>query len=81
VSATVARLVPLAHAEYAFQLDNGQIWQQIDNRGNLNLKVNDPVTISAGTFGDFFFTTPTKTRIRVKRIDDGPPPADPSGIR
>jgi hypothetical protein len=68
VSATVARLVPLAHAEYAFQLDNGQIWQQTDGRGDLILKVNDPVTISPGSFGDFFFTTPSKTRIRVKRI-------------
>lgn len=69
VRATVTRLVPLAHSEYAFQLDNGQIWQQTDDRGNLTLKVNDPVTISPGIFGDFFFTTPTRTRIRVKRID------------
>jgi hypothetical protein len=68
VSATVTRLVPLAHAEYGFQLDNGQIWQQTDGRGDLSLKVNDPVTISPGSFGDFFFTTPTKTRIRVKRV-------------
>jgi hypothetical protein len=49
-------------------LDNGQIWQQTDGRGDLSLKVNDPVTISPGSFGDFFFTTPTKTRIRVKRV-------------
>lgn len=81
VIATVTRLVPLAHAEYAFQLDNGQVWQQTDGREDLTLKVNDPVTISPGIFGDFFFTTPTKARIRVKRIDAGSLPVDPSGIR
>jgi len=80
VSATVVRLVSLPHSEYAFELDNGQIWQQTDGRGGLTLKVNDPVTISPGSFGDFFFTTPTKARIRVKRIDDGSPPVDASGI-
>jgi hypothetical protein len=80
VSAIVARVISLPHADYAFQLDNGQIWQQTDTRGDLTLKVNDPVTISPGSFGDFFFTTPTKVRIRVKRIDDGSLPADASGI-
>jgi len=68
VSATVARLVPLSHSEYAFQLDNGQVWQQTDDRAGLSLKVNDPVTINAGSFGDFFFITPSKLHIRVKRL-------------
>lgn len=76
VSATVVRLVSLPHSEHAFELDNGQIWQQTDDRGGLTLRVNDPVTISPGSFGDFFFTTPTKARIRVKRIDDGSRRAD-----
>jgi len=80
VRATVARLVPLAHSEYAFELDNGQIWQETDSRGGVTLKVNDPVTISPGIFGDFFFTTSTHVRIRVKRIDDGSRPAAASGI-
>ncbi len=68
VSATVARLVPVSATEYAFQLDNGQIWQQTDGRPGLIVRVNDRVTIKPGTFGDFFFTTPDRQRIRVKRI-------------
>ena len=68
VSATVARLVPVSRTEYAFQLDNGQVWQQTDGRPDLRVKVNDRVTINAGLFGDFFFTTPDRQRIRVKRI-------------
>ncbi len=68
VSATVARLVPVSPTEYAFQLDNGQVWQQTDGRAGLVVRVNDRVTIKPGTFGDFFFTTPDRQRIRVKRI-------------
>jgi hypothetical protein len=68
VSATVARLVPLSHSEYAFQLDNGQLWQQTDSRTDLSVKVNDRITIIRGALGDFFFSTPQRQRIRVKRI-------------
>lgn len=68
VSATVARLVPVSLTEYAFQLDNGQVWQQTDSRAGLNVRVNDRVTIKPGMFGDFFFTTADRQRIRVKRI-------------
>ena len=68
VSATVARLVRVSRTEYAFQLDNGQIWQQTDGRPYLSMRVNDRVTINPGIFGDFFFTTPDRQRVRVKRI-------------
>ena len=68
VSATVARLVRVSATEYAFQLDNGQIWQQTDSRPGLSVRVNDRVTINPGIFGDFFFTTADRQRIRVKRI-------------
>ena len=68
VTATVARLVRVSRTEYAFQLDNGQIWKQTDSRPDLSVRVNDRVTINPGALGDFFFTTPRQQRIRVKRI-------------
>ena len=68
VSATVSRLVRVSRTDYAFQLDNGQIWQQTDSRQDLIVRVNDRVTIRPGSFGDFFFITPARQHIRVKRI-------------
>jgi len=68
VTATVAQLIRLSGSNLAYQLDNGQTWEQTDGRPGLMAKVNDAVTISPGGFGDFFLTTPERQRIRVKRI-------------
>ena len=47
-------MVPRPHAELAFVLDNGQTWEQVETMDNLNVKLQDTVTIKPGIWARFF---------------------------
>jgi hypothetical protein len=66
--ATVTRVLPRPDNEYAFELDNGQLWEQAESKANVNIKPHDAVTIAPGALGGFFMTAGKHQRIRVHRI-------------
>ena len=68
LAATVSRVLPRPDNEYAFELDNGQVWEQAESKSNLNIKPQDAVTIVPGTLGSFFLTDGKHLRLRVHRI-------------
>jgi hypothetical protein len=68
LAATVKRVLPRPDNEYAFELDNGQIWEQAESKSNLNIKPQDAVTIVPGALGSFFLTDGKHLRLRVHRI-------------
>jgi hypothetical protein len=67
IVSTIARLLPRPDNEYAFELDNGQTWEQAESK-TLNVSPNDTVTIQPGVLGAFFMTTQRHQRVRVHRI-------------
>lgn len=68
IVAKVVRMVPRPHAVLAFVLDNGQTWEQTESMDNLDVKLQDTVTIKPGILGAFFLNTPRSQRVRVQRI-------------
>jgi len=68
IVSTIARLIPRPDNEYAFELDNGQTWEQAESKSGLNVNPHDPVTIEPGVLGAFFLTTKTHQRVRVHRV-------------
>jgi hypothetical protein len=67
IVSTIARLLPLPGNQYAFELDNGQTWEQAESK-TLNVNPHDTVTIQPGVLGAFFMTTQRHQRVRVHRI-------------
>jgi hypothetical protein len=67
IVSTITRLLPRANNEYAFELDNGQTWEQAESK-TLNVSPQDTVTIQPGVLGAFFMTTQKHQRVRVQRI-------------
>jgi hypothetical protein len=68
IVSTIARLIPRPDNEYAFELDNGQTWEQAESKSDLNVNPHDTVTIEPGVLGAFFLTTKTHQRLRVHRV-------------
>lgn len=68
IVAKVVRMVPRPHSMQAFVLDNGQAWEQAESMDNLDVKLDDTVTIKPGILGAFFLNTPRSQRVRVHRI-------------
>ncbi len=67
----VARVTAIRRAsatESAFELDNGQVWVQVDSAAGLDIRPQDSITIKPGVLGSFFLTTGHKQTIRVRRI-------------
>ena len=56
IVSTIARLLPRPDNEYAFELDNGQTWEQAESKA-LDVNPHDTVTIQPGVLGAFFMTT------------------------
>ena len=67
VAARIARLLPQAHGEYLFELDNGQTWEQTEYVEHLYLRPHQSVQIVPGMFGSYFLTTAHGPRVRVRR--------------
>jgi hypothetical protein len=67
IVSTIARLLPRPDNQYAFELDNGQTWEQAESK-TLNVNPHDTVTIQPGVLGAFFMTTQRHQRVRVHRI-------------
>jgi hypothetical protein len=66
IVSTIARLLPRPNNEYAFELDNGQTWEQAESKA-LDVNPHDAVSIQPGVLGSFFMTTQRHQRVRVHR--------------
>ncbi|HTV78235.1 MAG TPA: hypothetical protein VMF03_08255 [Steroidobacteraceae bacterium] len=54
--------------QYYFELDNGQVWETVDNQGQLLLGAHETVSIRSGILGSFLLKTEAGNSIRVHRI-------------
>jgi hypothetical protein len=54
--------------QYYFELDNGQVWESVDNQGQLLLGAHETVAIRPGMLGAFFLKTRDGISIRVHRL-------------
>jgi hypothetical protein len=66
--ARVARVSRRPGFPLAVTLDNGQVWEELQQGSDVLISPNDPVTIKAGIMDSFFLTDVTRRTIRVRRI-------------
>jgi hypothetical protein len=68
IVAGLSQLQPRPGHQYYFELDNGQVWESVDNQGQLLLGAHETVAIRSGLLGAFFLKTQGGTSIRVHRL-------------
>jgi hypothetical protein len=67
ISAQVKSLQKAADGTLLIELDNGQLWRQVDSK-DLLLRAGDRVTISRGALDSFRIATPGNRHGRVRRL-------------
>jgi hypothetical protein len=67
IVARVVRVIPREPLVLAFELDNGQIWEQAEAM-KFSAMPRDEVTIRHGMLGSFFLKGPGGTSVRVHRL-------------
>ena len=67
IVATIVRVIPREPLISAFELDNGQIWEQTESM-KLATRAQEKVTIRPGVLGSFFLKSADGTVIRVHRV-------------
>lgn len=68
IVAGLRQLQPRPGHQYFFELDNGQLWESVDNAGQLLLGAHETVSIRSGLLGAFFLKTSEGNSIRVHRL-------------
>jgi hypothetical protein len=69
IEAKIAGLKELRRELYVFTLDNGQVWQQGEAQGVLDVRIGDALVIRKGAFGSYLLElTKGSPRIRVSRL-------------
>lgn len=68
IEGKVARVIPRRPLISAFELDNGQVWEQNESRDGLRIRPDDTVTISEGPLGGFLLKTNRGETLRVHRV-------------
>jgi hypothetical protein len=68
IHAHVTELSRAGDGRVVFTLDNGQIWLQLLEEGDLLLKPGDAVTVSRGLFHSYMLQTPSGRGCKVTRI-------------
>ncbi len=68
IVAGLTQLQPRPGHQYFFELDNGQLWESVDNEGPLLLGPHETVSIRSGLLGAFFLKTSAGNSIRVHRL-------------
>ena len=53
---------------YTLALDNGQVWEQVEEQQGIYVDARDTVTISPGVLGAFFLETSKRKSFRVRRL-------------
>jgi len=69
LTAHVVRLLQAPDGGAIFDLDNGQVWEQLDPDGtDMYTKPGDSVEISRGSLGSYWLDTPSRHRCSVVRL-------------
>lgn len=68
ITAKVTRVSANAAGETLIELDNGQVWQQVQHRIETIAATGDEVTLTRGTFGSYFLVAKSRLSTRVKRV-------------
>jgi len=68
IVAQVARAVWRPDHRYMLALDNGQVWEQVEEQQGVYVDTHDTVTISSGVLGAFFLETSKRKSFRVRRL-------------
>lgn len=68
IHAHIMQLSRAGDGRMVFTLDNGQIWLQVLEEGDLLLKPGDAVTLARGLFHSFTLQTPSGRGCKVTRI-------------
>jgi len=68
IEAKVVKVIARRPLISAFELDNGQVWEQNESLNNLRIRPQDTLTIREGMMGGFVMKAPDGQTLRVHRI-------------
>ena len=68
ITDTLAELGQRPTGELVFNLQNGQVWLQIEADTRTRVKAGDTVTIRKGALGSFLLVGPDRVSVRVRRV-------------
>ncbi len=68
ITAKVAKVSASATGDTLIELENGQVWQQTQDRIERIAAPGDEVTVSKGAFGSYFLVSKSRLSTRVKRV-------------
>jgi hypothetical protein len=68
IEGKVVAVIPRRPLISAFELDNGQVWEQSETVDGLWIKPQETVTIHEGTMGGFLLKSADGHQVRVKRV-------------
>jgi hypothetical protein len=68
LTAKVTRVFASATGETLVELDNGQVWQQIQHRIEAIAAPGDDITLTRGALGSYFLVSKSRLSTRVKRV-------------
>lgn len=69
ITARVARILHAPDRGAIFDLDNGQVWRQLDPDGtDVNATAGDSIEISRGLLGSYWLVTSSHQRFNVARV-------------
>ena len=67
ITDTLAKLGQRPTGELVFNLQNGQVWLQIESDTRTRVKAGDTVTVRKGALGSFLLVGPDRVPVRVRR--------------
>jgi hypothetical protein len=68
ITAKVTKVSASAAGDTLIELENGQVWQQTQNRLETIAAPGDEVTVSKGALGSYFLVSKSRLSTRVKRV-------------
>jgi hypothetical protein len=68
IEATLTKVTAKPYGELVFELDNGQVWQQLEAKKNFEIKEGTKVRIKKGAMGSFFLIADSGIATRAKRV-------------
>ena len=68
ITAKVAKVSASATGDTLVELDNGQVWQQVQQRIETIATPGEEITLTRGAFGSYFLISKSRLSTRVKRV-------------
>jgi hypothetical protein len=68
LQAHIAKVSRRSDGHALYELDNGQVWLQMETRSEFFVRSGDGVTITTGALGSYWLATDSHNATRVKRV-------------